>query len=121
MGRVSDRTGGGMKTEILEFQAQVCKIFSNANRLEILNLLKTGEMTVGDISKALGTAKANTSQHLMVMRMRGILKTRREGKNIYYRIANEKLISACSLMQEALAQIMDGHSQGFRAEETLSM
>jgi DNA-binding transcriptional ArsR family regulator len=106
-----------MKTEVMEFQAQVCRTFSNAKRLEVLSLLKTGEMTVNDISKALGAKKANTSQHLMVMRMRGILKTRRDGTNIYYRIANEKLINACSLMQEALAQIMDGQPQGSRAEE----
>lgn len=105
------------KKGILEFQAQVCKIFSNPKRLEILNLLKAGEMTVGDITRALGTAKANTSQHLTLMRMSGILTTRRDGTNIYYRIANDKLISACSLMQEALAQIMDGHSQGLRDEE----
>jgi len=105
-----------MKAKILEFQAQVCKTFSNAKRLEVLNLLKAGEMTVGDITKALGATKANTSQHLTVMRMRGILKTRRDGTNIYYRIANEKLISACSLMQEALSQIMDGHPQEFGVE-----
>jgi ArsR family transcriptional regulator, virulence genes transcriptional regulator len=110
-----------MKVKILEFQAQVCKTFSNAKRLEILNLLKAGEMTVSDITNGLKTPKANTSQHLRVMRMMGLLKTRRDGTNIYYGIANEKLINACSLMQEALAQIMDGHSQGFRAEETLSM
>jgi DNA-binding transcriptional ArsR family regulator len=100
-----------MKTEVMDFQAQVCKTFSNAKRLEVLNLLKAGEMTVSDITNALRTTKSNTSQHLMVMRMRGILKTRRDGTNVYYRIANEKLISACSLMQEALAQVMDGQPQ----------
>ncbi len=106
-----------MKTGIMEFQEQVCKTFANAKRLEVLNLLKDGEMTVSDITKALGTTKANTSQHLMVMRMRGILKRRREGTNIYYRIANEKLIDACSLMQEALAQIMDSQPQIMETEE----
>jgi ArsR family transcriptional regulator, virulence genes transcriptional regulator len=100
-----------MKNEVMDFQAQVCKTFSNAKRLEVLNLLKAGEMTVSDITNALRTTKSNTSQHLMVMRMRGILKTRRDGTNVYYRIANEKLISACSLMQEALAQVMDGQPQ----------
>ena len=108
-----------MRIKILEFQAQVCKTFSNAKRLEILNLLKTGEMTVSDITKGLGTPKVNTSQHLRVMRMMGILKSRRDGTNIYYGIANEKLINACSLMQEALAQIMNGHSQRVDVESKL--
>lgn len=94
--------------KILKFQAQVCKIFSNTKRLEVIELLKAGELTVSDITNALGIAKANTSQHLKVMRMRGLLKTRRDGTNIYYSMANEKLAGACSLMQEALSQIMDG-------------
>ena len=97
-----------MKNTILEFQSDVCKTFSNPKRLEVITILKSGERTVGDITKALGVSKANASQHLSVMRLRGILKTRREGTNIYYRIANQQLAHACSLMQEALAQIMEG-------------
>ncbi len=104
--------GNGIKTEIIDFQAQICKTFSNAKSLEAFNLLKAREMTVSDITKALETTKANTSQHLMVMRMRGILKTIRDGTNVYYRIANEKLISACNLTQEALTQIMNDQPQG---------
>jgi len=74
---------------------------------------------VSDITTGLRTPKANTSQHLRVMRMMGILKTRRDGRNIFYGIANEKLIKACSLMQDALAQIMDGHSQRVAVESKL--
>ncbi len=96
-----------MKKDILEFQAEVCKTFSNFKRLEILDLLKAGELTASDITRELGVAKANTSQHLAVMRMRGILKTRRKGTNVYYRMANENLAHACSLMQDALAQITE--------------
>jgi len=73
-------------------------------------------MTVSDLTKTLKATKANTSQHLKVMRMSGILTTRRDGTSIYYRITNKKLANACSLMQEALSQIMDGHPQGFSAD-----
>ncbi len=96
-----------MKKDILEFQAEVCKTFANSKRLEILNLLKAGELTASDITRELGVTKANTSQHLALMRMRGILKTRRNGTNVYYRMANENLAHACSLMQDALAQITE--------------
>jgi ArsR family transcriptional regulator len=97
-----------MRKAILEFHAEFCKTFSNPKRLEILNLLKGGEVTVGDIAKKLGVPKANVSQHLTVMRMMRILKTRRDGTNVYYRIANTKITQACSLMQVALAQLMKG-------------
>jgi DNA-binding transcriptional ArsR family regulator len=106
-----------MKRHILVIQSQVCRVFSNSKRLEVIQLLKEGEQTASDIAKALGTTKANASQHLAVMRMRGILKTRREGTNIYYRIANENLARACNLMQEALAQISEGDSDGHLSDE----
>lgn len=102
----SERTA--VKKEILEFHAEFCKTFSNPKRLAIFCLLKQGEMNVSDITKKLGISTANASQHLVVMRMMRILKTRREGTNIYYRIGNKKLTQACSLMQDALAQLLEG-------------
>ncbi|MBI5073736.1 MAG: winged helix-turn-helix transcriptional regulator [Nitrospirae bacterium] len=96
-----------MKKEVLDFHAEFCKTFSNSRRLEIINLLKTGELSAGHITKELGIPKANTSQHLSVMRKMRILKTRRDGINIYYRIANNNISVACSLMQDALAQLME--------------
>ncbi len=97
-----------MKKEVLEFHAEFCKTFSNPKRLWILDLLKSGEMTVSALTEKLGVPKANVSQHLTVMRMLRILKARRDGTNIYYRIANTKITQACSLMQAALAQLMKG-------------
>ena len=104
------------QNKIFEFHSAFCKTFSNPKRLEILCLLKEGELTVSDITKKLGTSKANVSQHLRVMRMAKIMKTRREGVNIYYMLANKKLVQACSLMQDALAGLMEG-SHGLEKEE----
>ena len=74
----------------------------------ILECLKEGELTNGDIVKKLGSAKANVSQHLTLMKMMRIVKTRREGARIYFRIANKKLVDACCMMQDALKQLMKG-------------
>lgn len=91
-----------MKKDISEFHAEVCKTFAHSKRL---NILKTGELTASEITKEPGATKANTSQHLVLMRMRGILKTRRDVTNIYCRMANDKPAQACNLMLAALAQI----------------
>lgn len=48
-----------MKKEILQLHADFCKIFSNATRLEILCLLRSGEMTVSELTEKLGIPKAN--------------------------------------------------------------
>jgi DNA-binding transcriptional ArsR family regulator len=87
---------------IYEMQAEICKTLTNPKRIEILNTLKNEEKTVTQLVEALGASKANVSQHLAVMRHKGILSTRREGVNIYYRVSNPKVIDACALMKEVL-------------------
>jgi len=85
-------------------QAETCKILTNPKRIEILNTLKTEEKTVTELVAALGASKANVSQHLAVMRHKGILISRREGVNIYYRVSNPKVIDACNLMKQVLLE-----------------
>lgn len=87
---------------IYELQADICKVLSSPKRIEILNVLKSGEKTVSELVEILGVPKANVSQHLALMRHKGILKTRRKGVNIYYSVSNSKVIEACNLMREVL-------------------
>ena len=90
--------------KIYELQADICKIFSNAKRMEIINFLKDREMSAGDLIGKTGLSKANLSQHMSVLRSKGVVLTRREGLNIFYRIANPKIIQACHLMREVLLE-----------------
>lgn len=69
-------------------QAQYCQVFSNPRRILILWALGKDEMSVGDIATIVGASIQNTSQHLRLMRDRGILSSRREGHAIFYRIIN---------------------------------
>ena len=89
-------------TRIFELQAEICQTLANPKRLQILSLLKKGELSVGKMVKAMNIAKANLSQHLSVMRQKGILITRREGTTIYYRLARPKITEACGIMREVL-------------------
>lgn len=96
------KTGSLPEKAVYEMQAEVCKTLTNPKRIEILNALDNEEKTVTELVAALGASKANVSQHLAVMRHKGILSTRRSGVNIYYRVTNPKVIEACSLMKEVL-------------------
>ncbi len=89
---------------IYELHADICKIFSNAKRLEIIDTLKDKEMSAGELIERIGLSKANLSQHMSVLKSKGVIVTRREGVNIYYRIANPKIIQACHLMREVLLE-----------------
>lgn len=90
--------------QIYEMHADVCKTLANPIRIEIINTLREKEMPYGDLLNVLKIKKANLSQHLAVMRSKGIVKTRRNGVNIYYRIANPKVIRACDIMREVLLE-----------------
>ncbi len=95
--------GDEMKSkEIYEIHASICQCLANPKRLEIIHILGSREMVVTDLAEKMGITKANLSQHLAIMRDKGILKSRREGTNIYYSLANPKVIQACDIMREVL-------------------
>ncbi|HEY4705854.1 MAG TPA: metalloregulator ArsR/SmtB family transcription factor [Thermodesulfobacteriota bacterium] len=96
-----------MRKEIFEMQAEICKTLANPKRLEIINALKDGELSVGDLVESLGITKANVSQHLAVLRQNRVVNTRRDGVNIFYRINNPKIIEACSLMKSVLLEQLE--------------
>jgi ArsR family transcriptional regulator len=96
--------GGDAVRELYELQADVCKIFSNSKRLEIINHLKEKELPAGDLLEKTGLSKANLSQHMSVLKAKGVILSRREGVTVYYRISNAKIIEACTLMREVLLE-----------------
>ena len=89
-----------------ELQADICQTLANPKRLQILNLLKNGELSVGAMVAALEIAKPDLSQHLAVMRQKGILATRREGTTIYYRLATPHIVEACRVMRQVLLEAL---------------
>jgi ArsR family transcriptional regulator len=101
-----------MKQErLFELHAEVCKTLSNPVRLRIINELQEGEITVGALAKKLVIRQAHLSQHLAVLRQRGVVKARRDGPNIYYGISNPKIVKACSLIREVLLEQLQKDQQ----------
>jgi DNA-binding transcriptional ArsR family regulator len=94
------------EVRLWEMQAEMCQTLANPKRLQILNLLKDGELSVGAMVAALGVAKANLSQHLGLMRQKGILVTRREGTTIYYRLVTPHIAEACKIMRQVLLEAL---------------
>lgn len=80
--------------------AELYKVMANAKRLEILNTIRDKEVTVNELSKVLGTRKSNTSQHLAYLRLVGLVVTRRQGKNIFYKISDPMIVEPCRIFKE---------------------
>jgi ArsR family transcriptional regulator len=96
-----------MNKHIFNLQADICKTLGNPKRLEIICALENGELTVTELVKRLKIPKANVSQHLAIMRSKGLLIARRDGLNIYYRISNPKIVKACGMMREVLFEQLE--------------
>lgn len=84
--------------------AEFLKAMSHPKRLEIIHLLREKELSVSEIQEMLDLPQANLSQHLMILRDAGILVSRRESKNIYYKLANKKFIKASDLIRDILVE-----------------
>lgn len=88
--------------------AEICKTFSNPTRLELLNLLRNGELSVSDLVNKTGLTQTNVSQHLAIMRSKGVVIAKRKGPNTYYRIAKPKIIKAFDIIREVLSEGQGG-------------
>src|SRR3972149_824873 len=90
--------------QIFLMHAEVCKAMANPVRLKVISALQNGEQSVEAMVKLLKLRKANLSQHLAVLRQRGIVATRRQGLNIFYRCSNPKMLKACRMLREVLLE-----------------
>lgn len=80
--------------------SQAIKAMGHPLRLKILCLLGNQEVSVQDIVEHVGTSQSNISQHLAILRDKGVLATRKEANFVYYRIADPRTLKLVELMRE---------------------
>ena len=84
----------------VEQAAEILKSIAHPLRLRIAELLQSGEMTVGQIQSELGVSQSLTSQQLLLMKARGILKSRKSGKSVHYFIARPQVIQVIECLRK---------------------
>ena len=77
-----------METALHKFKAEFFKALGHPVRLAILDALRTGEQSVGQLVEALGADQSSISQQLAILRQRGFVTSRKEGTTVYYRTAD---------------------------------
>lgn len=87
---------------IHELQSEVCRTLSHPIRIAMLHLMASGPREVGRLALELGISQPNASQHLAVMRSAGLVEAERDGREVFYRLADPEVIGAC----EAMARVM---------------
>lgn len=95
--------------------ADICKTFANPKRLEIIDTLRNGlELTASQLLKKIEIGKANLSQHMSVLVQKGVVKSRREGINTFYKLSDERISKACDIMREVLISRLESEAQALK-------
>lgn len=84
--------------------SSLMKALGHSERLLLLCQLSQQEMCVGDLEQLLGIGQPNLSQQLGVLRRQALVSTRKEGKHVYYRVANDKALHVLQTLYELFCQ-----------------
>jgi ArsR family transcriptional regulator len=92
---------GTLNDEQLTRVAETMRSISHPARLRIIEILEESERSVTEIQDRLGITQSLTSQHLNNMRVRGVLKSRKEGNMVYYSIANPDVVKVIHCIRQS--------------------
>jgi ArsR family transcriptional regulator len=90
--------------EIFRLHANVCKGLGDPKRLLIINALRDGERSVSDICEELGIPQANISQHLSILRDKGLVKARKDGQRVHYTLSSPRIVEAMDLLRQVMVE-----------------
>jgi len=92
----------------IELQAKLFRGFADPSRLAILEALREGERTVGDLVQATGLTQPNVSNHLGCLRDCGLVSTRQQGRFVHYSLSDPRVGQLLALADELLGEVARG-------------
>jgi len=98
--------------ELVQLHASVCKGLADPKRLMIINALRDRERTVTELVDELAVPQANVSQHLAVLRDKGLVQARKDGQFVHYSVTTSKIVQAMDLMREVMAEQVHAPAAG---------
>jgi ArsR family transcriptional regulator len=103
-----------MAAELLDHVAARFKVLSEPLRLQILQELETGKLSVGELAIAVGSTQPNVSKHLKILQDEGLITRRKEGNAVYYSIADPSVFELCDVVCSSLKAEFAGRSAMFK-------
>src|SRR5262245_66273422 len=90
--------------ELAELVARRFRLLAEPMRIRLLDRLREGEATVGELSTSLAASQQNVSKHLGVLADAGLVGRRKQGNHVYYRIVDESVFALCEQVCDAAQQ-----------------
>jgi len=89
-----------MRSPLRQFKAEFFKALAHPGRIKIIESLRSGEKTVGELQTLLDDEPAPASQHLALLRAKGIVSGRKNGNNVYYSVRDPKIFELLDVARE---------------------
>jgi DNA-binding transcriptional ArsR family regulator len=99
------------KNDFYCLHSDICKTLASEKRQRIIDALRHGGLTVTELRERTEIAQANLSQHLAVLRTKGVVLASREGTHVRYALSNPKIIQAFDLISEVMSEAFDGRKE----------
>lgn len=93
------------KQEHIEMAARALKAIAHPLRLKILCVVGDQEACVQDIVEQVGTSQSNISQHLAILREKGVLLTRKDANRVFYRVGDQRTLQLVGMMREVFCGV----------------
>src|SRR4030095_12027849 len=95
---------GTAKAALFDALSSVARALGSGRRAEIVDVLAQGERSVDEIAVEIAQSVANTSQHLQVLAKAGLVRTRRDGTRVFYRLASERVGELWAAVRDVAAR-----------------
>lgn len=115
-----------MINSMRQFTAGIFQALAHPSRIALIEQLRHGEMSVGQLTEKVGLEQANASQHLAVLRNKHLVETRKEANQIFYRLSDPRIGDVLETMRkfffdhmnEALQMLRDEAAETPKADST---
>lgn len=98
----------------LELEAKLFRGFSDTSRLAILDALREGPRSVGEVVEATGLSQPNTSNHLSCLRDCGLVAREQRGRTVIYELSDERVVRLLDLADALLSDVSRGVAECVR-------
>lgn len=90
------------RQRMYKLHAEYCKALANPRRLEILDLLRSGELSLEALREKIKIQSPTLSQHLAVLRQKGFIETEKSGRKVCCKLVRPKIMRACDIFSEVM-------------------
>lgn len=104
---VAEHFDARLREELEQLTAGVCKALSDPKRLMILYVLADGPRAVGEVAELLDVSPSNASQHLGLLRDRGLVEAEREANRVIYRLTDPRVVDALEVLRAVKSDELD--------------